>query len=142
MNDAFPGSGGLSSRRISKLKEVLAFRDRQDDGDPEDRWFTGRLGTMPDAKIASAEVEAQFCVQDVYHETPMEFHISSGGTNFHPGVWPDVEQQKKIFGWCPEIKMILDRKLERERCSEAGIPILSEEDQEARRKAEAEAEEA
>ena len=129
MSDQFPGSGGLSLRRVSTLRQVLFFQDRQDDGDPEDRWFVGRIGTLPDAKIPSTDVEARFCVQDVYHENPLGYHISSGGTNPHPAVWGTLEQRKLIFNWCPEVKMILDMKFERERCTEDDANKISEEEQ-------------
>ena len=129
MADIFPGSGGLSLRRVSKLKEVLLFQDRQDDGDPEDRWFVGRIGTLPGAKLPSAEVERKFCVQNVYYDEPMGYHISSGGNEFDIAVWQALEQRKRIFAWCPEVKMILDMKLERERCAENQIDPQPEEDQ-------------
>lgn len=103
---------------MSRIKQVLNFQYRQDDGDPEDRWFTGRIGTLAGARTPTAEKEAQFCVQDVWHENPMGYHISSGGTSPHPAVWEVPEQRKKIFAWCPEVKMILDMKFKSERCAE------------------------
>ena len=127
---------------MSRIKQVLNFQHRQDDENPEDRWFTGRIGTLSGARTPSAEEEAQFCVQDVYHETPMGYHISSGGTNPHPAVWEVPEQREKIFAWCPEVKMILDMKFKRERCAEEDPNKLSTEEQlkkEEQRKAEAEA---
>lgn len=130
-------------RRVSTVKQVLHFQDRLDDEDPEDRWFVGRIGTMPGAKIPEAGVETGFCVQDVFHENPMGYHISYGGTNPHPAVWEDPEQRKKIFDWCPEVKMILDMKFERERCTEEGTNVIDGEEKakqdEEQKKAEEEA---
>ena len=114
---------------MSRIKQVLNFQYRQDDENPEDRWFTGRIGTLSGARIPTAEEEAEFCVQDVYHEDPMGYHVSSGGTNPHPAVWDQPEQREKIFAWCPEIKMILDMKFKRERCAAEDTNKLSEAEQ-------------
>ena len=127
---------------MSRIKQVLNFQHRQDDIDPEDRWFSGRIGTLSSARTPTAEAEARFCVQDVYHENPMGYHISSGGTNPQPAVWDVPEQREKIFAWCPEVKMILDMKFKRERCAEEDPNRLSVEEQlkqDAQRKAEEEA---
>lgn len=123
------------------MKQVLHFQDWQEDGGPEDRWFTGRIGTLPDANIPGPEVEARFCVQSLFHERPMGYHVSSGGTNFDWNVWQQLEQRKKIYEWCPEIKMILDMKLERERCTEEDNKIREEEGQREAEEAQKEHEE-
>ena len=125
--DRNPGYGGLSLRRVSRTKQVLQFQDWQSDGGPEDRWFAGRIGTLASIKIPSPEVEERFCVQSVFHENPLGYHVGSSGTNLHPDVWNNAEQRKKIFEWCPEIKMILDMRLERERCTEEDIKMKAEE---------------
>ena len=46
----------------------------------------------------------------------MGFHIADGGKNLPDAVWMDPEQRKEIFSYCPELSLIMDMKLERERC--------------------------
>lgn len=121
-------------RRVSKVKQVLSFQSRQDEGEPEDHWLVGRIATLPDANMPSPEVEKGFSVQAVWHERPLGYHISAHGTNRHHEIWDSDERRKKIYEYCPEIKMILDMKLEKERCTKEETKKL----QEAQRKKEEE----
>lgn len=50
-------------------------------------------------------------------EKPMGYHIRDGGNGISENVWKDPEQRKKIFEYCPELSLIMDMKLERERCA-------------------------
>jgi len=121
-------------RRVSKVKQVLSFQSRQDEGEPEDHWLVGRIATLPDANMPSPEVQKGFSVQAVWHERPLGYHISAHGTNRHHEIWDSDERRKKIYEYCPEIKMILDMKLEKERCTTEETKQL----QEAQRKKEEE----
>ena len=112
---------------MSRIKEVLQFQSRQDENSVEDRWLVDRLGLMPDAKMASAEIEAGFSVEGVWHDKPMGYHLSSSGSGLHKGVWDSAQQRHRIFEYCPEIKMIMDMRFSRERCSEEEARILEEE---------------
>lgn len=114
IDDRFGGSGGLSLRRISRIKQVLGFQSRQDEGDPEDRWLVNRLGLLPGAKMATPKIEAEFSVESIWHEKPMGYYVTPGGSI---NIWHDVGRRKQIYEYCPEIKMILKMKLERERCT-------------------------
>jgi len=116
------------------VKQVLSFQSRQDEGEPEDHWLVGRIATLPDANMPSPEVEKGFSVQAVWHERPLGYHISAHGTNRHHEIWDSDERRKKIYEYCPEIKMILDMKLEKERCTKEETKTL----QEAQRKKEEE----
>jgi len=121
-------------RRLSKVKQVLSFQTRQDEGEPEDHWLVGRIATLPDANMPSPEVEKGFSVQAVWHEKPLGYHVSAHGTNRHHEIWDSDERRQKIYEYCPEIKMILDMKLEKERCTKEETKKL----QEAQRKKEEE----
>jgi len=112
-DDRFAGNGGLSIRRVSAIQRVLSFQERQNDTQPEDEWFGKRMTTMTGIKVATGEMEDHFSVEDVWHERPMGYHVRAG---LPEGVWKPREQRKKIFEYCPEIVMIMDMKLERERC--------------------------
>lgn len=114
-DDRFYGYGGLSLRRVSAIKRILSFQARFNDSEPEDEWFGKRLWVLPNAKVACALDDA-IAVEDVYMERPMGYHIREGGTKLNEDVWGDAASRKEIFEYCPELSMIMDMKLERQRC--------------------------
>lgn len=84
---------------------------------PEDEWFGQRISQTPGLKVANAEESKHFSVEEVYHEKPMGYHVRDlGGGKLPEGVWKSKEQRKKIFEYCPELVLVMDMKLERERC--------------------------
>ncbi|KAH8194846.1 hypothetical protein TruAng_010979 [Truncatella angustata] len=111
----FSGNGGLSLRRISTIKRVLKFQERVNDTQPEDEWFGTRVWVLPGAKVASG-TEGQLAVEDTYIPNSMGFHVRDGGNNLPDAVWKDASQRKAIFEYCPELSLIMDMKLESERC--------------------------
>ncbi|KAM0514060.1 hypothetical protein ACHAPE_007150 [Trichoderma viride] len=113
--DRFSGNGGLSLRRVSVIKRILSFQARFNDSEPEDEWFGKRLWVLPGAKVAS-KVDGTIAVEDVYMERPMGYHIRGGGGNLNEEIWGDPSRRKEILEYCPELSMIMDMKLERERC--------------------------
>ena len=98
------------------MREVLEFQKRQDDSASEDQWMSSRLGLLPNANMCPPEKEREFAVEDIWHEWPMGYHMNHGGPG--PNVWTPSEQRSKIYQYCPEIKMILDMYLDREKCPE------------------------
>lgn len=100
---------------MSVIKRVLSFQARFNDSEPEDDWFGKRLWILPGAKIAS-KLEGAISVEDVYMERPVGFHIREGGNNVNEDMWSDAARRREIFEYCPEVSMIMDMKLERERC--------------------------
>lgn len=98
-------------RRISKVLEVLKFQQRLDNEASEDQWLSARLGTLPDAEMPGPNISKQFAVEMIPYEAPMGYRVLDNSD-----VWGTREKRKAIFEWCPEIKMILDMRLERERC--------------------------
>ncbi|KJZ72938.1 hypothetical protein HIM_07701 [Hirsutella minnesotensis 3608] len=113
--DRLSVSGGLTLRRVSAMKRVLAFQNRHNDSEPEDEWFSKRLSSMPSEKIASRE-DSPFAGQNVFVDRPMGFHIPGGGSGLDQNIWEDPDMRDGIFTYCPELSMIMDMKLERERC--------------------------
>lgn len=72
---------------------------------------------MHGLKVANGEEQKRFSVEEIYHEKPMGFHVRDfGGGKLADKVWKNREQRKKIFDYCPELVLIMDMKLERERC--------------------------
>ncbi|KAI8634894.1 hypothetical protein F5Y19DRAFT_485839 [Xylariaceae sp. FL1651] len=115
INDHFSGNGGLSLRRVSTIRRVLKFQERYNDTGPEDEWFGARVWVLPGAKVA-ASTEGQLAVEDTYIPNAMGFHVRDGGHGIADAVWKDPNQRKAIFDYCPELSIIMDMKLQRERC--------------------------
>ena len=78
-------------------------------------WFGKRLYVLPGEKVATG-TDGALAVEEIYMERPMGYHIRDGGKDLHDDVWKDHAQRKKIFDYCPELSLIMDMKLERERC--------------------------
>ncbi|ETN42585.1 uncharacterized protein HMPREF1541_01742 [Cyphellophora europaea CBS 101466] len=112
--ERFGGNGGLSLRRLSRVREVLEFQRRIDDTTAEDYWMSARLALLPDANMCPPGKEREFAVDEIYHEWPMGFHINP--SRFSEAVWRRPDQRRKIYDYCPEIKIILDMYLDREKC--------------------------
>ncbi|KAI0022010.1 hypothetical protein F4780DRAFT_241439 [Xylariomycetidae sp. FL0641] len=125
--DRFAGNGGLSLRRVSAIRRVLRFQERYNDTGPEDEWFGTRVRVLPGAKVA-AGTEGQLAVEDTYIPHAMGFHVRDGGRGLKDEVWKDRERRKEIFDYCPELSLIMDMKLEVERCDgDKGDGTISEE---------------
>ncbi len=100
---------------MSAIRRVLSFQARHNDSEPEDEWFGRRLWVLPGERVA-AGLDGVLAVEDVYVEQPMGYHIRNSGRNLPDAVWKDHHQRKKIFDYCPELSLVMDMKLERERC--------------------------
>lgn len=116
-HDRFGGNGGLSLRRVSAIRRVLTFQVRYNDTEPDDEWFGKRLRVLPGERVATGD-EGVLAVEDVYYEKPMGFHVRGGGEKLKEEVWKNPERRKAIFEYCPELSLIMDMKLERERCDD------------------------
>ncbi|KAM0272540.1 hypothetical protein ACHAQH_008676 [Verticillium albo-atrum] len=114
-DDRFSGNGGLSLRRVSAIQRVLKFQERYNDTEPEDEWFGRRMWVLPNANVASKD-DGVLAVEDVYKENPMGYHVRDGGQNLKDEVWKNATQRQMIFNYCPELSLIMNMKLERERC--------------------------
>lgn len=65
--------------------------------------------------MASGE-DGILTVEDIYEPYPMGFHVKDGGNQLAEAVWKDPDQRQAIFEYCPELSLIMDMKLEMERC--------------------------
>jgi hypothetical protein len=136
----FGGNGGLSLRRLSRIREVLEFQKRQDDSHSEDVWFASRLGLLPGANMCPPEKEKEFAVEAVWYDKPMGYHMLPGNSPA-PNVWAIHQRRREIYEYCPEVKIILDMYLEREKCGDQRT-AEDREDEEFRNLLEADAESA
>lgn len=98
------------------VKNILGFQERYNDTDPEEEWFGKRVIVWPGAKIAHGDDEKRFSVEDVWHPAPLGYHIRDSGTNLADEVWKDPVMRKGNFNYCPELSIIMDMKLDKERC--------------------------
>ncbi|KAF3903821.1 hypothetical protein AA313_de0206134 [Arthrobotrys entomopaga] len=113
----YGGNGGLSLRRVKPIIELLMTQARPE-GHPEleDLWLCNRLAAMPGVNMANGSIEAQFSVEAVWHERPMGYHTGWSGARLPGDVWGTPEKRKHIYEYCPEMKMTIAMKLEREGC--------------------------
>lgn len=66
--------------------------------------------------MANGTLESEFSVEQVWQDKPMGYHLGWSGARLPEGVWDEKEKQEKIWKWCPEIKLILNMRLERDGC--------------------------
>ncbi|KAM5366696.1 hypothetical protein ACJZ2D_010372 [Fusarium nematophilum] len=113
--DHYGGSGGLSLRKISAIRRVLSFQTRFNNTEPESEWFQKRL-VPPGQADPSGLLKL---VQAPGHREltkPMGYHVPAHGGPLDSADWASSGSRKSIFEYCPELSMIIDMKLERERC--------------------------
>ncbi|KAI0411797.1 hypothetical protein F5X98DRAFT_367781 [Xylaria grammica] len=111
----FSGNGGLSLRRVTAIRRILKFQERYNDSHLEDEWFGIRLWVLPGARVAAGEKD-QLAVEDHYIPNAIGFHLRDGGHGISDQVWKDPGQREIIFEYCPELSLIMNMKLQRERC--------------------------
>ncbi|KAG5748503.1 hypothetical protein H9Q70_008835 [Fusarium xylarioides] len=107
--------GDLSLRRISAIKQILSFQSRYNDSAADDSWFGTRLEVLPDAKLAMT-LDRPFAVQNNITSNPMGYNLQAHGNLVDQDVWKFPEARKAALKYCPEIHIILNMKLEKERC--------------------------
>lgn len=100
---------------MSAIRRVLGSQKRHNNTEAEDEWFGTRLEALPGEKVASGSNNT-LAMEDVYTEKPMGFHVRDSGHAVPDNAWEDPKLRKDIFDYCPELSLIMDMKLERERC--------------------------
>lgn len=91
----------------------MSFQARYNDTEPEHEWFGKRVTLLPGAKVA-ADREKALAVENVYVPDAMGYHFP--GQSLTSPVWGVRKRRMAMFGYCPEVTMLLNMKLERERC--------------------------
>ncbi|KAF5121160.1 hypothetical protein E5D57_013496 [Metarhizium anisopliae] len=114
-DQGFAGYGGLSLRRVSSIKKVLGFQKRHNNSEPEDEWLGKRIMSMPGEKVANGS-GGVFAVENSLADKPMGYYAPKYGRGLNKDVWRDSEARKKILEYCPELHIIMDMKMEQERC--------------------------
>ncbi|EGU73822.1 hypothetical protein FOXB_15662 [Fusarium oxysporum f. sp. conglutinans Fo5176] len=114
-DSTFAGYGGLSIRRVSAIQRVLSFQKRLNDSDNEDKWFGKRLSILPNAKVANA-TDPPFAVENSIRPNPMGYYAPGRGRGLDKKYWKLQNTRQEALKYCPELHIILDMKLEKERC--------------------------
>ena len=113
VGDRFAGNGGLTLRRVSMMRKILSFQNRVNDTIPEDEWYGRRLTHIPGSKVATGDMEAHFSVEQAYYEKPLGYHVLG---HMPEEIWKDRKRRREILEYCPELSLIVEMKLEVERC--------------------------
>lgn len=108
----YGGNGGLSMRRVSSIVKVLQHQQRLNFSDPEDVWLTERLGHLPNTKTANGSVSTKFSGEMHWVDEPMGYHVGSSGRILNGGLFGSLEKRRKIWDWCPELKMAMEMDAE------------------------------
>ncbi|KAG9965891.1 hypothetical protein KCU61_g1549, partial [Aureobasidium melanogenum] len=117
-SQAFEGSGGFSLRRVSTVRRILAFQQRDNDTIAEDQFLSYRMTTIPDAVIPNATEASEFVTDHIYHRNSFGIHIGDMSKNMVE-VWDNHDRRMEIYHHCPELKMAMTpMKLTREKCDE------------------------
>lgn len=104
---------------------MLQFQTRLDHTFSEDEWLSSRIGLLPQAHMCDPVLEREFAVENVWQERPMGYHLNPAGWSAE--VWDDHNKRRMIYDYCPEIKMIAEMRLQRERCPPvAAVPPSGE----------------
>lgn len=111
------GSGDSSLRRVSRVKHVLSFQERTNDTEPEDEFLSNRLALLPDANVAKPGDNDRFVISKHWAEAPLAFSMKDWRRARHD-MWDNDIKRQAVWNYCPELKIILPMKLERERCAE------------------------
>lgn len=134
-------------RRMSVIRRILSFQQRRNNSEPEDVWFGKRIAALPGEKVA-AEFHGSISAENSVMHKPIGYHVPERGVHVDRGVWKDKHLRKEVLEYCPELRMILDSKLDREACSDGkgweikrpsggskskqhGIYVVSEDDEDA-----------
>lgn len=110
---SWAGAHGLTMSHIPSLESVLAFQSRRNDSEPEDVWFRKRLAAMPGHAVAEGEAwpfAVGRSLESVGKKPPLGYYVSD------VELWTEPELRRGALDYCPELAIILDMKLERERC--------------------------
>lgn len=115
IDSQFSGNGGYSLRRVSVIQEILKSETRETI-ESESKWFAKRILNSPNTRTATPQTQAAFVVESTWHPTPMGFHLPNGGSILPKAVWKDNDNWKDIYAYCPETKIIMPMKFERQIC--------------------------
>ncbi|ESZ90840.1 hypothetical protein SBOR_8785 [Sclerotinia borealis F-4128] len=114
-NSTYGGNGGLSLRRVSSILRLLEKERRKPkDGALEDLWLSNKLNKLKGSKMANAKVSKTFSVESVWDEAPLGYHIGWLGAH-HQQIWDKPEYVSHIMNYCPEVKIILGMKLDKDK---------------------------
>ncbi|KAH7021007.1 uncharacterized protein B0I36DRAFT_367466 [Microdochium trichocladiopsis] len=96
-------NGGLSLRNPRAFLDIARSADFASSGHFfEDQFFFEKLEEAG-AKLPDVDTAKRFSVEYIYYKTPLGYH--------QPARWHEVRMEQ-IEHWCPEVRLILDRRLD------------------------------
>ncbi|KAL8667740.1 MAG: hypothetical protein Q9168_007213 [Polycauliona sp. 1 TL-2023] len=104
----YGGNGGLSLRRVSAIVQILREQNRLPNSEPEDVWLTSRLGHRPGGNVANGSLSLTFSGENIYHDTPMGYHVGGSGRFLSGGIWGTPELRQHAYDYCPEVKITME----------------------------------
>ncbi|KAF7554750.1 hypothetical protein G7046_g6721 [Stylonectria norvegica] len=108
-------SRGLSIRRVSAVRRILSFQERFNDTEPENEWFRKRFESLPGEQARKLMNGEPMDEKTLVHR-PLGYHVPADGSTLGGEMWRDPGSRKSILEYCPELSIIMEMKLERERC--------------------------
>ena len=118
MNRSLDGSAnsntGLSLRKVSAVRKMLASYERQNNSEAEDVWLFERIS----GKKTMLHTHDG---RQVMEQEAMGYHIKDGMPAMD--LWGS-EQRSRVFEYCPEVGIILGH-VSKNLCSESGKDLSS-----------------
>lgn len=75
-----------------------------------------RFKAMPGDETSTTPMTGGMITNQPLMINPMGYHIPAEGPSPNDKTWKDLGSRKRILEYCPELSIIMDMKLERERC--------------------------
>ncbi|TVY56132.1 hypothetical protein LCER1_G002071 [Lachnellula cervina] len=96
----------FSGEMFSGQAEKVAEAERKKKGKGKDKDKGNGKGKGKDPTKAGELVKGIDDWRDGFYE-PMGYHTGGSGSTLHGGIWGTPEQRKHIWGYCPEVKIML-----------------------------------
>lgn len=109
--------GGLTLRRVSKVKHILSLQKRHNDTEPEDEWFGRRMAALAGDKVTS-RFDGTLAAETLLKEKPIGYNTRSTGATVEHRSWKSADARRQILDYCPELSMVMGMRLEKEICSD------------------------
>ena len=113
--DGHNGHNGYSLRKVSSAKEAIRSFSRTL-GNPVDWDLRDAMQERPKAKLPTEKAESFFVMESEWVERPMAYHPYTKDLKDHEG-WATENYRRAIWEHCPELKVVMQMKLDREKCT-------------------------
>ncbi|GAM82232.1 hypothetical protein ANO11243_002110 [Dothideomycetidae sp. 11243] len=126
-NSWHDGFNGYSLRKVSVMKETIKtskiLPDMADDSSLMDE-----VWSRPDAVVPNSEKSSLFVMESGWVERPMAYHPSAKMIKEDEG-WITSNGRRGIWDHCPEVKVVMHMKLNRQKCPDLKPDEMAKEKQ-------------